>query len=279
LIRPPLLQSERLAMSGDELVVSAIAVGAAAIAWLRWYRLLFSVPRLGPSRRGRAWLGVSPLLSALILVAVLTTIAAHDVVDDLRYILMYLALGAAWVGLTVWSLPFAGMSPRDDVVERGNAAAAPPCAAAVIALTLCFAGGNVGDGPGWWVVVFAAAIATLGLFAVWLVLDVLAALSDAVTIERDAAAGLRLAGFLVACGLVLGRGVAGDWVSVGATIRDVLRSAAPLTGLIPVAAVLERAARPTPERPEPPVGTLGVVPALAYVAGAAAYVVWLGFPP
>lgn len=276
---PSLLQAERLPMSGDEVVVCAMALGAALLAWFRWYRPLFSTPRLGPSRRGRAWLAVAPPLGALILVAVLTTVAAHDVVNDLRYVLMYLALGAAWVGLAVWPLPLVGMSPRDDVVERGNAAAAPPSAAAVVALTLCFAGGNIGDGPGWWVVVFSAALATVGLFAAWLALDAVAVASDAVTIERDAAAGLRVAGFLVACGLVLGRAVAGDWVSVGATILDALRIAAPLVGLIAFAAVLERAARPTPERPEPPVGALGVGPAFAYVAAAAAYVAWLGLPP
>lgn len=273
------MQSERLPMSGDEVVVFAMAAGAAIMAWFRWYRPLFSAPRLGPSRRGRAWLAVSPLIGALILVAVLTTIAAHDVVNDRRYVLMYLTLGAAWVGLATWPLPILGLSPRDDVVERGNPAAGPPSAAAVLGLTLCFAGGNVGDGPGWWVVLFSAALASLGLFVAWLALEALSVLSDAVTIERDAAAGLRLAGFLIACGLVLGRAVAGDWVSASATVVDALRVAAPLAGLIPVAAVLERAARPTPERPEPPVVALGAGPALTYVAAAAAYVAWLGLPP
>jgi hypothetical protein len=192
---------------------------------------------------------------------------------------MYLALGAAWVGLATWPLPMVGLSPRDDVVERGNPAAGPPSAAAVLALTLCFAGGNVGDGPGWWVVLVSAAIATLGLFVAWLALEALSGVSDTVTIERDTAAGLRLAGFLTACGLVLGRAVAGDWVSAGATVADAVPIAAPLAGLIAVAAVLERAARPTPERPGPPVATLGVGPALLYIGGAAAYVAWLGLPP
>ena len=49
-----------------------------------------------------------------------------------------------------------------------NAAAAMATAGATIGVTLSYAGGNIGDGPGWWVVVFSAAIATAGLFACWL---------------------------------------------------------------------------------------------------------------
>ena len=59
---------------------------------------------------------------------------------------------------------------------------------------------NIGDGPGWWVVVFAAGLATAALFAAWLVLAQIGHGVDAVTIDRDLAAGVRLGAFLAACG-------------------------------------------------------------------------------
>ena len=104
-------------------------------------------------------------------------------------------------------------------MERANGSASLAVAGAIIGITLAYAGGNIGDGPGWWVVVFCAALATLALFAAWMLLELASGVSDAVTVDRDPSAGMRLGGFLVACGLILGRS-AGDWISVDATVRD-----------------------------------------------------------
>ncbi len=41
--------------------------------------------------------------------------------------------------------------------------------------------------------------------------------------ERDLASGIRTGGLFIAVGLVLGRAVAGDWVSESATLRDFFR--------------------------------------------------------
>ena len=41
----------------------------------------------------------------------------------------------------------------------------------MLGVTLCYAGGNIGNGPGWWVVVFSAGLSTVALFAAWMVLD------------------------------------------------------------------------------------------------------------
>jgi uncharacterized membrane protein YjfL (UPF0719 family) len=120
--------------------------------------------------------------------------------DDPRYLLFYFFPGAMWVSVAVRCLPLVGLSARDDVVERGNSSAALAIAGAILAITLCFAGGNIGDGPGWWVVVFSAGLATVALLLSWLVLETVARVADVVTIERDEAAGLRLGGWLIACG-------------------------------------------------------------------------------
>ena len=265
-------------MSADETIVAVIAAVMSLIAWLGWYVPVATVGQPRLPRRGRPALLAAPLLCAAVLYVVLKTVAAHDVRDDPRYIFFYLVLGAAWVGLAARLLPLAGVSVRDDVLERANPAAAYVAGGALVALTLCFAGGNVGDGPGWWVVVFSAALATGALFALWLALDALAGLADTVTIDRDEATGVRVAGYLVASGLILGRAVAGDWVSAGATVRDFVLVGWPVLPLLGAAAVLERSLRPTPQRPALRATTHGALPALLFVAAAALYVLLLGAP-
>ena len=253
-------------MSPDELVVQLIGGSIALFLWGDWYLGPLRVERLGAPWRGRALLLLTPVLAAAVLLAVLLTVSAQDVRDDPTYLGFYMVVGAAWVGGWSRLLPLLGLSVRDDVVERGNRAAAIAIAGAIAAIALCYAGGNVGNGPGWWVVIFSAAIATGALFALWLVFDLLTGLSDTITVDRDEAAGVRLGGFLVGSALVLGRAVAGDWISAPSTLRDFVTAGWPALLLLAVGAMLERSARPTPARPAPALATFGVLPALAYIA-------------
>jgi len=59
---------------------------------------------------------IQGLVSLAVLVVVLNTVSAHDVRDDMRYVLLYFFLGAMWVSVVVRILPFGGLSARDDVV-------------------------------------------------------------------------------------------------------------------------------------------------------------------
>lgn len=263
-------------MSGDELAVLALSGVASVVAWSVWIAALFRVPKMRRAHSGRPLLFIVPLLALLLLFLVLRTAASSDVRDSATYLTFYMVMGAAWIGTAALWMGIVGISPRDDVAERGNPAAAYAIAGGVLAIALCFAGGNIGDGPGWWVVVFSAALSTGVLYLLWIFLEDRTSVSDAVTIDRDAASGIRLAGFLVACGIILGRAVAGDWVSAGETVRDFALVAWPVMVLFLVALLLERATRPTPARPVPAVATHGALPALAYVAVAAAYVLSLG---
>jgi hypothetical protein len=265
-------------MSGDEGLAFAMSAFLAFIGWGRLYHQKLAVTTLGAPRPGRALLAVVPLLCVALLWATLRTLASFDVRDAPQYLMLYMVMGAAWVAAGAHLTPIAGLSIRDDVLERRNPAAATALAGAMVALTLCFAGGNIGDGPGWWVVVFSAALATGAFFLAWLVLDAVARSTELVTVDRDAAAGIRLAAFLVAAGLVLGRSVAGDWSSARDTFIDFVIYAWPLVVLIGFAAVVDHASRPTGLRPRAPVVVAGIVPALLYVAVAAAYVASLGVP-
>jgi hypothetical protein len=265
-------------MSVGELVLTIMCVVFAFFMWLRWYMEPAGLERLGAPKTGWTALHVTPAVCAVLLFLVLRTLASHDVRDDVRYIGMYLALGAAWVAAASLLLPVVGLSVRDDVHERANPSAAYAIAGALIGVTLAFAGGNIGDGPGWWVVLFSAGLATLALYALWLVLEQFTDVSDHVTIERDPASGLRLGGFLIACGLIVGRAAAGDWVSASATVNDFVRVGVGAVVLLAIAIVMELRGRPSMARPTPAPLQWGVVPAAVYVALAAVYVVQLGIP-
>ena len=265
-------------MSGDEIGVLVVSALLAFYGWISWYSRPLGVARLGATPAGRPLLYIAPLLCVLILAGVLLTLSASDVRDAPRYVALYMVLGAAWIVVAAQSLPLVGLSAHDDVAERRNPAAACAIAGALIGITLCYAGGNIGNGPGWWVVVFSAALATGALLLLAMALEALTGISDAVTIDRDVAAGLRVGGFFVACGLVLGRAVAGDWVSTGATVRDFAWAGWPVLLLVAAAVTIERFARPTVQRPVPPTLSHGTVPALIMILAAVLHVARLGLP-
>ena len=264
-------------MSADEVIVT---IGSAVVGPLMWTIWLVQMSRLRVASRRRSGAGILALAlaaSAAAIFYVLTTAASFDVVDSPQYQFMYAVLGLAWLWIASIAFPFLGVSPRDDAVERRNLAAAIAASGALLGVAFCYAGGNIGDGPGWWVVVFAAALATGTLFAAWAALAGMTRVADAVAIDRDVAAGLRLGAFLAACGLVLGRGVAGDWFSGAETIADLLRALPPVLAMTAIAVIVERLARPTADRPRAPVVALGVFPAIVYLAiaiGALQYVRW-----
>ena len=264
-------------MSPDEALVLVASLIVLLAAWTGWYWQAATIAvRLSP-REGRPLLYVIPLVCVLVLWMVLRELASFDVREAPQYLFLYMALGLAWVGALIRGTAFAGISMRDDVLERRNGAAAIAIGGAMLGLTFAFAGGNIGDGPGWWVVVFAAGLATLALFLSWLALDALTGVSDAITIDRDRASGLRLAGFLVAAGLIVGRASAGDWVSAGATLVDFALVGWPVLPLLALATVAERSMRPTPERPAGSAVGSGVIPALLYILIAVGYVGVVGF--
>ena len=265
-------------MSDDEVGVLIISIIVTIVSWGTWYIAPAFVRRVGPPPWGSVLLQLTPLAAGGMLWLVLRTASAHDVRDDPTYLFLYLVLGAAWVGVWIRLLAMTGISRRDDVVERSNSSAALAVAGAMLGITLCYAGGNIGDGPGWWVVVFSAGLATIAFFAVWMVLETVTGVSDTVTVDRDPSGGLRLAGFLVACGVILGRGAAGDWVSAEATVRDFALTAWPVIVLVVIAVIVERLARPTPVSPRPALVPYGIFPALLYIAGAVYQVMRIGVP-
>ena len=260
-------------MSSDEVIVTVVAILVGPVLWMAWlFRM--SQMRARARRGGVMAMGLTLVVCAGFLLYVLQTAASFDVIDAPKYLFMYVVLGLAWLRVAAAMFPFLGLSPRDEVFERGNRASATAVVGALGAVTLCYAGGNIGDGPGWWVVLFAAALATGTLLVTWAALTRLTAVIDAVTIDRDPAAGLRLGAFLYACGLVLGRGVAGDWMSAAATVADFAEALPGVLVMLVLAIIVERASRPSQQRPRAPFIALGVLPAGLYIA-VAITAVWM----
>lgn len=256
-------------MSEDEVFALTASAVFAVLLWYSWFAGLSGIAKRPEGGSERAWLWASPVVAALLLAGVLERFAASDVRDAPQYIALYFLMGLAWTGLAALFLSYLGLGIRDDVLERRNGAAAIAIAGAVVGIMLCFAGGNIGDGPGWWVVVACAALATGALFLLWTFLHRATGVADTVTIDRDGAAGLRSAGFFVGAGLILGRAVAGDWEGIGPALRDLVLKGWPALVLLALAVLFETKLRPSAEAPARPLSTHGAVPFFLYLAIAA----------
>lgn len=223
-----------------------LTIPLALILWVRWFASQSNQQLLPLGRFARFVLYLLPVLCLVALLAVLATLSAKAVRKDFFLIVQYTALGAVWLRVSQLGFAFLGVSMRDDVLERRNPSAAWMVAGQFVAVTFCFVGANVGEGPGPEVVLFCALVSTLALFLLWLLFDRIAGASETVTIDRDDCAGIRVAGWLVAVGIVCGAAVAGDWRSALATLLDFVGYVLPALVFTLVAAFLERMMRARP---------------------------------
>lgn len=257
-------------------MVLTVSVLLGLFFWLKWYGITLRVTSMASTQGQRLSIYATPLICMGILYLILRAVSSFDVRNSSTYLTFYMVMGMAWVGMAGSFFPVMGVSARDDVAERCNPAASYAINGGLIGLTLTFAGGNIGDGPGWWIVVFCAGLATAAWFVLWFLLELAGGISESITVERDESAGLRLSGFLIATGLVLGRAVAGDWHSTPATISDFFTISWPLSILLVMATILERMLAPTKGRPQRSLFGSGMVVFAGYVASAAGYVILRG---
>ncbi|HKQ61374.1 MAG TPA: hypothetical protein VJS92_08770 [Candidatus Polarisedimenticolaceae bacterium] len=251
-----------------------VAVLGALALWGLYYRRLWALARLRVSKQAYLLLFCAPLFCLALVIYLLSRFAASDVRPSPGYLVFYVALGALVVGVATRLTLWLGVSARDDGLERGNAAAAWTMTGAMIALTLCYLGGNFGEGPGWHVVLFSAVLAIGGLFAAWGLVELLGGISEAITVDRDLGTGIHMAGFLTACGMILGRAVAGNWVSVPATFHDFISVGWPVLFWVGAEALMGAQGRWAKTQAPP---ALGILIALLHVTTSAYYVVTRGW--
>lgn len=259
----------------DEVIATVVSLIVALPFWLRIVGRAISVnPAIarGPMRWGLLLL---PVLTVALLLPLLHLVASHDVRNDPRYLSMYTVMGFGWVSLWVATLRLSGLQIA-DVTERRNPGALLMYLGAVIGFACAFAGANVGDGPGWWVVTFAAVLSSLALWVVIISEHFIVRVDHRVLVDRDVGVALRLAAVMIAAGVVGGRAVAGTWVSFEATLTDFLEVSWTLLPLIVLDAMVTIVTRMGVSRT--PLVLDGLL-ALLYLGAAIGFVIWLGMPP
>jgi uncharacterized membrane protein YjfL (UPF0719 family) len=224
---------------------------------------------------GLSWVFGICVATCLVMVGVALHLwGAAEIRANPGEVLFLTLVGAVWLMFAVHLFSWLGLSLRDDVVERRNVPALVAFCGATTAVAIIYAGGNIGEGPSYWDNLFSAGVGTVGWLVLWMLLEIGAKVSMSIVEERDLASGLRVGGFLVAIGLVLGRAVAGNWVSEAATLRDFAHDGWPAMTLCAIALPIERLARPNRLRPFPSCFTFGLLPAFFYLTLAS---VWLWF--
>jgi len=257
-----------------EFVAAIVAIAFGAGIWLLWLRRLYAVRPLLVGRGRSWWMPAALVAFTLINFAVLRTIAAGDVRNAPQYIAFYLVLGLAVSGIVLLGLSLFGIRPA-DISQRHNRAAAIFAFLALNGSAFAYAGGNVGDGPGFHVVLFCTILSVGALFAIQGLHAALAHTSYRILVERDVCTGLRAGCMLVACGICLGRAVAGTWISLDLTLADFLRNGWPAVVLCAADVGVAWTTRSLePNRNLPLHAAFGI----AEIAAAVAYVGRLGIP-
>jgi hypothetical protein len=265
--------------SADE-AAFAVAAGVVAVATLGpLARDLLRVRPFGPAAAaaaGRRWVlaGVVAGVGACGVVLARWADPVH-VVGHLDYTLLFAVGAAAWVGGVVGLMPWlGGVGVRDDVLERGNAAAGVVAAAAALGAGLVYALCNVGRGDTIGTTLVPAAAATAAWLVLWLLLATATGVADRVAIDRDPAAAGRLAAYLLASAAVLGTAMAGDFDGYGRALADFAVFGWPALVLWGVAAAAERRHRPTAARPVGRVGADSLPTIAVHAAILTAALLW-----
>ncbi|MDB6018122.1 MAG: hypothetical protein JWR19_2611 [Pedosphaera sp.] len=262
--------------SGDEHFVFIFSIVVALGLLGAYYACLLRAATLGCPTRQRRPLQLTPPAALLVLLFVLLRYADSSVRSSAYYLILFMALGAGWMLAAAGSFLFFGVSLREDAIEQRNPAAIVAVTGGMLAVMLAYAGGNIGAGPTIWTTIFSSFLATTALLLLWLLLQGLSNITRAIIEERDMASGVRLAGYLVALSLILGRAVAGDWHSTEATMRDFVAEGWPALALTLLLPFSERWLQPSLKRPFPSVRIYGIIPAASSLLFALGVVLYLG---
>jgi hypothetical protein len=251
-------------MEGMEPLLLMLFAWIAAVVWFNYFAAVLSTDAMLCQSQDRILMLLVPLGCAVGLFLVLGTLGDPYVRSDFFYLGFYWVWGMAWLASGKWLFPFMGLSVRDDGLERRNTAGTIAICGALIGITASFAGGNIGEGPGWWIVLLCTVTSGGAFLFGWFVLEFTTQISETITIERNLAAGVRLAAILIIMGLILGNSVSGDWIDMQDFIESFGIRAWYVIPLIAIGIVIEWAARPSVNKPRPSSILYGLLPALGY---------------
>jgi hypothetical protein len=214
-----------------------IIIGAFIFTYLffrRWYTPLL---KAWPPERNiltKIVLTLLPIVFLALITFTLKFLASFDVVDSLFYILFYIVLGYTWMygNLFLMTLCFDLHWP-DDAIHLNNKAALAAITGEFFALAFIYAGANVGDGPGWWCVLFAGSLGVSAWVVLGFIINYCTGIFERITVERNIGCGIRFCLYQIATGAILGYGCSGDGTSFPMTVVEFKAAwpVLPLTGI------------------------------------------------
>ncbi len=208
-------------MYGFELFIFLFSSYLTIKGLVGWYRRLASAWPPNEHKTTQFVLGLLPVLSFILIIFTLRFLASFDVVNDFFYIIFYVLFGFAWVFYGIKLVfSFFDLSWVDDAVNLRNKAALFSITGAFLGLVLIYCGANIGDGPGWWCVLFAGGLGLIAWFLLGIAINSFTQVFERISVERDIYSGIRFGFYLLASGLILGRASAGDWTSFSSTIVE-----------------------------------------------------------
>jgi hypothetical protein len=252
---------------GDEWVFFIAAAAVALVGVVRYYRPLISVSSIRMPILRRGLLASIPALSIVPTYIVLQRWADAQVVGHLDYTILFMVGAGAWILTASWFMPVLGISVRDDTIERDNPAALVAVSGILLAVGCVYALSNIGSGPTIWTTVIPALAASILLATMSILIELVGEqVAEAITIDRDVATAMRLAGGVIGCAIILGGAAAGNWVSWNRTWIDFAHRGWPAILIAVAAGVVHRKLRPTAIRPKPDIFVFGLAPAAIFLA-------------
>jgi len=224
----------------EALLFGIVSVGL--ILSISWFAPIFSIRSFRSSFWQRFLLILTPIICFGFLWIALSCRASPDIRGDPVYVYVYFSAGVLAFLAAISCAGFLGFSFIDDALQKGNWGSGFALAGATLGFMLCYAGSNIGQGPGPAVVLFCSLLSVGALAILWLLLELFSSpsVSENITVEREYWAGLRLFLWLLSLGIVLGSSVAGNWNSAAAALMDLGRYGWPAIALFVFALVFER---------------------------------------
>lgn len=204
-----------------ESFIFLISIIVTSIFLIRWY---YKVLNAWPRENKRAvitLLALTPLILLIMFLYTTTTIAASDVVVDPYYIFYYLVLGFLFIVVVNFLLSLIlSISWIDDALNNGNIAATLLLVSSLLGLGLIYSGANIGEGPGWWTVVFASGLGVIAFFLLMKLLEKTTNAITRITHDRNIWLSVRISFLVIGISLILAKSSSGNWTSFGHTIIE-----------------------------------------------------------
>ena len=235
-------------MDGSEVLVLLFSLVAATWFLFRWYQ---RISKAWPATRGletKLALGLLPPACYAGVHAILRVLADLWVVGDSFWTFFYNLWGVTWLAFAMFVMFFCfNISWVDDALQNNNHAALSAVVGGGMGVMAIYAGANIGDGPGWWCVLFAGGLGVLTWIGLGSILNIYARFTARITVERDLGCAIRVGAFFLAAGILLGRASSGDWTSFFLTCVEFL-DGWPVLILTLAAILTERMLRKSPQK-------------------------------